>query len=71
MRVAVSFRLKVRNSWNILGVNWTKNMPLSPWYGGFFERLVRSTKEVLRKVLNGCRLNYEELQTVLLETEAI
>ena len=56
---------------NILGVNWITNMPLSPWYGGFFERLVRSTKEVLWKVLNGCRLNYEELQTVLLETEAI
>ena len=53
---------------NALGVNWVTNMPLSPWYGGFFERLVRSTKELLRK---GCRLNYEELQTVLLETEGI
>ena len=25
----------------------------------------------MRKVLNACRLNYEELQTVLLETEVI
>ena len=40
-------------------------------YGGFFERLVKSTKELLQKVLKGCWLNYEELQTVLLETEAI
>ena len=46
-------------------------MPLSLWYGGIFENLVRSTKELLEKVLKGCRLNYEELQTVLLETEAI
>ena len=56
---------------NGLGVNWVTNMPLSPWYGGFFECLVRNTKELFRKVLKGCRLNYEELQTVLLETEAI
>ena len=27
---------------NGLGVNWVTNMPLSPWYGGLFERLVRS-----------------------------
>ena len=56
---------------NGLGVNWVTNIPLSPWHRGFFERLVRSTKELLRKVLKGCRLNYEELQTVLLETKAI
>ena len=56
---------------NGLGVNWVTNMPLSPWHGEFFERLVRSTKELLWKVLKGCRLNYEELHTVLLEREAI
>ena len=55
---------------NGLSVNWVTNMPLSPWYGGLFERLVRSTKELLPKVLKGYRLYYEELQTVLLETEA-
>ena len=46
-------------------------MPLSPWYGGFFECLVRSTKELSQEALKGCRLNYEELQTVLLETETV
>ena len=56
---------------NGLDVNWVTNMPLSPWYGVIFENLVRSTKELLEKVLKGCRLNYENLQTVLLETEAI
>ena len=54
-----------------LGANWVTNMPLSLWYRGLFERLVRSTKELLRKVLKDCRLNYEELQTILLETKAI
>ena len=54
-----------------LGANWVTNMLLSPWYRDLFERLVRSTKELLRKVLKDCRLNYEELQTILLETKAI
>ena len=34
---------------NGLGVSWIINMPLSLWYGGFFECLVKSTKELLRK----------------------
>ena len=46
-------------------------MPLAPRHGGFIERLVRSTKILLRKVLEGCRLDFEEMQTVLFEVEAI
>ena len=42
-----------------------------PWQKGFFERLVRSTKILLRKELGNLKLNYEQLQTVLLETETI
>ena len=52
---------------NILGVTWVTNMSLLPWYGGFFERLVRSTKELLHKVSKGCWLNYGELLPVLLK----
>ena len=36
---------------NGLGVNWRLNMMLTPWHGGFFERMVRSTKTLLRKTL--------------------
>ena len=54
-----------------LGVNWDPNLPLAPWHGGFFERLVRNTKELLRKTLQKTKLNYEELQTILLEVENI
>ena len=53
------------------GVDWNVNLPLAPWHGGFFERLVRSTKVLLRKELQHCKLNCEELQTILLEVEAI
>ena len=47
------------------------NLPLAPWYGGFFERLVKSVKDLLIKDLKGSRLSYEEMQTVLSECEAI
>ena len=30
-----------------LGIKWDLNLPLAPWHGGFFERLVRSTKTLL------------------------
>ena len=54
-----------------LGVTWRVNVPLAPWHGGFFERLVRSTKILLRKALHCCKLNFEELNTILLEIESI
>ena len=38
---------------------------------GFFERLVRCTKELLRKELKTYKLTYEQLQTILLEIEKI
>ena len=34
-----------------LGINWDLNLPLAPWHGGPFERLVRSTKTLLKKDL--------------------
>ena len=49
---------------NGLGVDWRLNMPLAPWHGGFFERMVKSTKTLLRKTLQKAKLTYEELQTV-------
>ena len=34
-----------------LGVLWRFNPSASPWWGGLFERLVRSTERCLKKVL--------------------
>ena len=46
-------------------------MLLAPWHGGFFEKIVRSTKTLLSKTLQTAKLTYEELQTVLYEVEQI
>ena len=56
---------------NNLRVEWHLNLPMAPWHDGFFERFVRSVKELLRKELKCYRLSYEELQTVLFEIECI
>ena len=56
---------------NSLGVEWKINSPLTPWHGGFFERLVKSTKSLLKKELYHFKLNYNELQTILFEVEGI
>ena len=39
--------------------------------GGFFERMIKSTKRCLKKTLGKARLTYEELLTVLTEVECI
>ena len=43
-------------------------LPASPWWGGFYERLVRSVKMCLKKVSGNA---LEELQTILCEIEAV
>ena len=53
------------------GVDWKFNVELAPWWGGFWERLVRSVKEPLRKALGRNVIGYDELVTVVTEVEAI
>ena len=50
-------------------IKWKFNLPLSPWWGGYFERMVGCVKCCLRKVLGNSRLTYDELSTVLTEVE--
>ena len=54
-----------------MGVTWKYNLAKSPWWGGMFERLIRSTKRCLKKSLKGGRYDYEKLSTLLAEIEAV
>ena len=53
------------------GIKWKFIVRRSPWRGGWWERLVRSLKEPLRKVLGKALLSYQELATVLTRIEAV
>ena len=52
-------------------MKWTFNLEKAPWWGGIFERLVRSVKRCQKKTIGGARLTYEELLTVVVEVEMI
>ena len=52
-------------------VKWQFNVQRAPWWGGFFERMIQSTKRCLRKSIGGARLTYDELITVVAEVEMI
>lgn len=51
------------------GPSWKYIAPLSPWWGGWWERLVRSVKAGLKKSLGKACLTRTELETTLLEVE--
>ena len=52
-----------------LAPEWRFIVPRSPWWGGWWERLIRSCKLGLRKSLGTRCLTRTELETVLLEVE--
>ena len=53
------------------GVTQQFILPASPCWGGSYERLVRSLKMCLRKVLSKAFVTFEELKTILCEIEAV
>ena len=53
------------------GVEWTLIPEKSPWEGGIWERLVRSVKRCLVKVIGRAMVSFMELSTILVEIEAV
>ena len=50
---------------------WKLITERTPWFGGFYERLVQSVKRCLRKTLGNAKLIHEELNTHLIEVERV
>ena len=53
------------------GCDWVFIPKRAPWYGGFWERLIGLTKNALKKVLGRAQITLPELQTIIVEIEAI
>ena len=51
-------------------VTWRFITPYAPWHGAFWERLVRSVKTPLKKVVGKASLTENELSTLLCKIEA-
>ncbi|XP_068250213.1 uncharacterized protein [Palaemon carinicauda] len=61
---------EVQKVFGHLAPKWRFNVPRSPWWGGWFERLVGSVKVVLKKTLGIRYVSKNELETTLVEIEA-
>ena len=55
----------------LLGIKWKFIVACAPSWGGFWERLVRTVKRSLFKILQRASVTYEELLTVVAEIEGI
>ena len=60
----------LRATLGTLAPEWRFNAPRSPWWGGWFERLVKSVKGALKKSLGSGVFRRSELETCLHEVEA-
>ncbi len=58
---------KLEKECNVQKIRWNFNPPAAPWWGGFFERLVRLVKEPLRKMLGQSVVNFDQLELLLME----
>ena len=54
-----------------LGTEWLFNAEKAPWWGGVFERLVKSTKRCLTKFIGQAKFSLDELHTAVVEVESI
>ncbi len=62
---------KVQEHIGNVGVEWKFIVEKAPWWGGFWERLIRLTKDCIKKVVGRAVLTFEELRTLLVEVEAV
>jgi len=69
--VKLSEDVKVMDHLSSLNIKWQFILEKSPWWGGFWERMVKLTKESLKKTLGKTHISLEGLQTVLTEIEAV
>ncbi|CAG7719230.1 unnamed protein product [Allacma fusca] len=63
--------LSLGQSHSIHPIDWRFNPPSGPWWGGWWERFIGLSKNILKRVLGRACLNYEELLTVLCDCESV
>ncbi|BES91553.1 Pao retrotransposon peptidase [Nesidiocoris tenuis] len=62
---------KILEHTSVRKIEWCFNPPGSPWWGGWWERLIGIMKNLLRRVLGRSAVNQEEMTTLLSDCEAV
>lgn len=52
-------------------IEWKFNPPTAAWWGGWWERIIRIVKDLLKRTLGKSCISYEEMITILCDCEAI
>ena len=50
-------------------ITWQFNLAKSPWWGGFYERLIKEIKKTLYKTLGRSHLPFEGMEQVIMDIE--
>jgi len=50
---------------------WKFNPLAAPWWGGFWERLIRPVKDLLKRTLGSSKMSYDKLRTYIIEASAV
>ena len=62
---------RIKSELSAKGIKWGFITERSPWRGGWWKRFCRAVKEPLRNVLGRALLSFNELNTLLIETEGV
>ncbi|UYV80828.1 hypothetical protein LAZ67_19001892 [Cordylochernes scorpioides] len=55
---------------NLHKISWKFIPPTAAWWGGWWERLIRSIKDLLVRILGHSSVYYEDMSTILCDVEA-
>lgn len=61
----------IQNFLSNSGIKWKFIVERPTWWGGFWEYLVRTIKNALMVTIGKARLTWQQLRTVIVETESI
>ena len=50
-------------------IEWINILSKAPWYGGVYERLIKSVRHCLKKTLRNAMVTSAELYTLVVEIE--
>ena len=62
---------KIASHVSVEKIDWRFNPPTAAWWGGWWERLVRILKDLLKRTLKKALLSYEKMNTILCDCESI
>jgi hypothetical protein len=66
---SLSLLMETKHALTSIGTRWKFIPNRTPWFGGWWERMVGITKTCLKKCLGKSRCNFEVLRTLLVEIE--